>query len=527
MANDMREMRNYRPNMQDAISDENRRVLARRDAQLGAQRQHAELEGRTARADNDAPQGGRSLGDDWPPDNWQAAARQQADDARARRFADAQAYKTRLRNAGQRVRQQFEDVLQRRNAGLLEAVNNSFRNGYATSVYDKEALGGEMSDESNVYEGAMWIRPRTGGKGFLSVSDGLLKNSRMAQNDRFAVATRNPQDGGIRYSLFSPVDILRKNKDLQVLDPDVESRLIDIILDSGVPENRVRDTIGYMPNRDPDAITNRVTGGAGGRDVGGVTVSGGTARRLFGMGGGSRSRISFFGTGGAGTGYTMREYNGHTGEDTGLVDDPIRQGRTAALAKGRWKVMSIGPSEDGKTQVRVYENEQTGERRTIRDGQGLPQNQEAVELAEATRRGKGGRTFEEEKELARIRSDSRIRENEAAQAGHERIEGLKTERDRERQRSLYKRFIGTIRIKTAAGERMLTPEEMSDAMKNYDADNPVSQSGQAASSVGDNKGGEKWGSLTPAQIEKVKAKGEAYDEKTGEIFLPNGKRMKV
>ena len=77
-------------------------------------------------------------------------------------------------------------------------------------------------------------------------------------------------------------------------------------------------------SKNPDSVRARGglgDGSAGGRNIGSVDVPGNVARRLFGLGGDNRSRISFFGTSGRpGDGWSERVYDGHTGEDTGFVN---------------------------------------------------------------------------------------------------------------------------------------------------------------------------------------------------------------
>lgn len=51
---------------------------------------------------------------------------------------------------------------------------------------------------------------------------------------------------------------------------------------------------------------------------------------------------------------------------------------------------------------------------------------------------------------------------------------------------------------------------------------------QAEIKPGDNSGGdEKWGNLTPDQIKRFKEKGGRFDEKTNEVIMPSGRKMKV
>lgn len=279
-----------------------------------------------------------------------------------------------------------------------------------------------------------------------------------------------------------------------------------------------------------------VAGGVGGKNV----------SRLFGRTGPTHSRISVFGADGNG-GFTRRSYDGFTGEDSG----EINEGTRAEGHVGKWKVLRNGP--EGKT----YENSKTGEKVNVKDGENLRDV-----LARSSASSNGKLSFEQRRQLQKDnneaiadRQDKQIKSRQDSESA-KRTDLLKRLRERRiiedrksvesRRKSLegMKTKVGSIeKPKYTKDEVSAIVEKMEERLrKAREADfgpdtdyNDASGAAEGAAAGDDTSQAtgqkednvERWGSLTPSQIEKVKSKGGKYDEKTGEIVLPNGKRMKV
>ena len=101
--------------------------------------------------------------------------------------------------------------------------------------------------------------------------------------------------------------------------------------------------------------------------VGSTTISGSTARRVFGMGGPERRGISSFSADGKG-GFSRTQ----TGPDGVTAREDF--GTREPNGKGQWKQISVGadPKSNDGTQIRRYENSQTGEVVSVRDGETPP-----------------------------------------------------------------------------------------------------------------------------------------------------------
>ena len=107
--------------------------------------------------------------------------------------------------------------------------------------------------------------------------------------------------------------------------------------------------------------------------VGSTTISGSTARRVFGMGGPERRGISSFSADGKG-GFTRTQ----TGPDGVTAREDF--GTRDPNGKGQWKQISVGadPKSNDGTQIRRYENSQTGEVVSVRDGETPPWERSAT-----------------------------------------------------------------------------------------------------------------------------------------------------
>ena len=152
--------------------------------------------------------------------------------------------------------------------------------------------------------------------------------------------------------------------------------------DMNLTNERMRSFLKSHRASDPDHIRNQMSGGAGGRQVGRGATFKGPERPLGRF---SPASISYDGDGGMSTIQHDRE----TGE---VIERGY--GTRDPNYKGRWKQISVGPSEDGKTQVRRYENDKTGEVVSVRDGETPPWQS-------------GGQPGERER-IARMNNDARM-----------------------------------------------------------------------------------------------------------------------
>ena len=122
----------------------------------------------------------------------------------------------------------------------------------------------------------------------------------------------------------------------------------------------------YMKNHktsDPDHISNQMGGGAGGREIGSGAVMKKVDRRPRDV----EMYSNFREPGMTAGGYV-----------SGRKADGTRYGYNLGRQKseaGLWHQFSVGPSDDGKTQVRGYENELTGEVVYVKDGENPPWRQ--------------------------------------------------------------------------------------------------------------------------------------------------------
>ena len=114
---------------------------------------------------------------------------------------------------------------------------------------------------------------------------------------------------------------------------------------------------------DPDHISNQVGGGAGGREIGSGAVMKTYDRRPHDV----EMYSNFREPGMTAGGYV----SGRKADGTRYGYNLGRQKSEAEL----WHQFSVGPSDDGKTQVRGYKNELTGEVAYVKDGENPPWRQ--------------------------------------------------------------------------------------------------------------------------------------------------------
>ena len=114
---------------------------------------------------------------------------------------------------------------------------------------------------------------------------------------------------------------------------------------------------------DPDHISNQMGGGAGGREIGSGAVMKKVDRRPSDV----EMYSNFREPGMTAGGYV----SGRKADGTRYGYNLGRQKSEAEL----WHQFSVGPSDDGKTQVRGYKNELTGEVAYVKDGENPPWRQ--------------------------------------------------------------------------------------------------------------------------------------------------------
>lgn len=262
---------------------------------------------------------------------------------------------------------------------------------------------------------------------------GIMAGGGFGKDGRFVIPTYGMDANGaqvpgqgIAYdgkSLFTMMNQLRG-----IFSDDDISRGAEFLRKSGVGEKEIasmsynpfatmlsdrdrarREMMTRQPT-DPDHIKNRMGGGAGGREVGSVSMGGGTKESMnvryessnytdpetgyswsemhktetpSGAKPGRRPRtshISFFGSDGSG-GMTRSEYDGPTGEYTEEnlgTRDPKYQGRWKVISSGPRKIKDAYVDENGQRHEAEYENgkryvnDKTGEEVFVRDGETPP-----------------------------------------------------------------------------------------------------------------------------------------------------------
>ena len=247
-------------------------------------------------------------------------------------------------------------------------MSGAFSEALGKPVYGMQILGGLTGDEAK-YNGSAAV---------------------------YGVVNDNGKPGVGVIARINPLQQLKMLQSAKLGDRtrEVESRLYKT-----VSQSLTEDQLLKMGIKNPDGPY--VTGG----------VSGKAVSRLFGRGGDRHSRISVFSTGGAGTGYTTREYDGHTGEDTGSVDHGQRDPNDPRY-NGGWRLLSSGPGErlenGGYSQVRRYEGP-NGEVIDVRDGESLSERIAEIRAKGSARgAGRGGMTAEERMAIEQAKGNGRL-----------------------------------------------------------------------------------------------------------------------
>lgn len=241
--------------------------------------------------------------------------------------------------------------------------------------------------------------------GFDGVRTGVLGGG-YQQDGSYAFEFANGADGqgnvARQTQSFSPSSLYNMmNINRVAFDDNDRATMRQNLLSSGLSEKEVEtmDAAGRVYGRvaDPQHISNMMTagGGAGGRQIGGTAVMKRVDRRPHAV-----------------RAYSNVQTPGRTAG--GRVFGAEADGTPFAYELGEekpeaanWHQFSVGPSDDGKTQVRGYKNEVSGEVVYVKDGETPPWRQGAKQ------RG--------------MSLDDRIALEREKTAGRKEIEGMKGE----------------------------------------------------------------------------------------------------
>ena len=308
------------------------------------------------------------IGDGKVFDPWAQAVEEQENERRSQRDAQMQGDQT-------AVNDEMGEVV-RRNAMENAKRQMSFNNLLASAV--KFSNGGELPEVVRNYMNRKM--------GFDGVKTGVLGGGYQQDGSyAFDFANGVDQQGAIvrQRQSFGPTSLYNMMSQNRVAFNDADrSSMRKNLLRLGYSEKEVSDMDyalamnhddgdreayrSYMKNYKtsaPDHISNQMGGGAGGREIGSGAVMKKVDRRPRDVEMYSNFREPGMTAGGYVSG---RKADGtHYGYNLG------RQKSEAEL----WHQFSVGPSDDGKTQVRGYKNELTGEVAYVKDGENPPWRQ--------------------------------------------------------------------------------------------------------------------------------------------------------
>ena len=259
---------------------------------------------------------------------------------------------------------------------------------------------------------------------------GIMAGGGLGQDGNFIIPTFSGVDQGgrpvasegIKYgheSVFSMMNQLRG-----IFSDSDRKVMADRLRENGVGEETI-SSMSYNPfatmqtaseqagigkprrSLDPDHIKNRMGGDAGGRQIGNTAVM-----KSVDL---SPKGVSFFASDGKG-GFSESVSGPELGPNGEYGTASRDYGTRDPNRMGQWKVTSSGPSDtfDGKkdkSQVRVYENDKTGEVVRVKDGENLRDV-----LAMSEKKGREGVGLE----IAHINADQKEKEREARSARSER-----------------------------------------------------------------------------------------------------------
>lgn len=500
---------------QAAIAESNRRFLERRDAGLSEEERAAAADAEAARRNNGRNPGGRMSDDQWIDTKWDDAMRQQRIDDAVKRRRDNAAYRATLDKAQANVESGISESRDRQMRANLAGFDKAFAGNGMVPMSVIDTLAGEMSETGVRYAGGRFFDGKNGDRTFVSVGltkDGQKVYNRMSLIDALREDTRL---GGGNLSDKTRDGIVAALRKRGMTDEQIErasgysQRVEDEI------RARYAETVRPEGDGNPDSITNRITGGAGGREVG-STTDGKAMSRIAGRVPSRHSRISFFGTSGRpGDGWSERVYDGHTGEDTGFVNHGARAEEEADRAAERAAKIAAGrrSGRSAEDQIAI-------------DAAKHGNKMEELRLQEEGRntRSAAKRDFDQKKLDATIKKwgdDLKVRERSA-----------KTAEDKaalEKSRAQYNDFSRRIGVLSNLLNSPHMPEEVKktirqtiamavndDGTPNYDA--LADDDTQVEAKPGDNAGGE-------TQIPEFDPNKKDY--KAGDHFVRNGIEYEV
>ena len=308
------------------------------------------------------------IGDGKVFDPWAQAVEQQENERRSQRDAQMQSDQT-------AVNDEMGEVV-RRNAMENAKRQMSFNNLLASAV--KYSNGGELPEVVRNYMNRKM--------GFDGVNTGVLGGGYQQDGSyAFDFANGVDQQGAVvrQRQSFGPTSLYNMMSQNRVAFNDADrSSMRKNLLRLGYSEKEVSDMDyalamnhddgdreayrDYMKNYEtpaPDHISNQMGSGAGGREIGSGAVMKKVDRRPRDV----EMYSNFREPGMTAGGYV----SGRKADGTRYGYNLGRQKSEAEL----WHQFSVGPSDDGKTQVRGYQNELTKEVVYVKDGENPPWRQ--------------------------------------------------------------------------------------------------------------------------------------------------------
>ena len=308
------------------------------------------------------------IGDGKVFDPWAQAVEEQENERRSQRDAQMQGDQT-------AVNDEMGEVV-RRNAMENAKRQMSFNNLLASAV--KFSNGGELPEVVRNYMNRKM--------GFDGVKTGVLGGGYQQDGSYvFDFANGVDQQGAVvrQRQSFGPTSLYNMMSQNRVAFNDADrSSMRKNLLRLGYSKKEVsemdyalamnhddgdreayRDYMKNYKTSAPDHISNQMGGGAGGREIGSGAVMKKVDRRPRDV----EMYSNFREPGMTAGGYV----SGRKADGTRYGYNLGRQKSEAEL----WHQFSVGPSDDGKTQIRGYKNELTGEVAYVKDGENPPWRQ--------------------------------------------------------------------------------------------------------------------------------------------------------
>ena len=448
---------------QAAIAESNRRFLEKRDAGLSEEERAAAADAEAARRNNGRNPGGRMSDDQWIDTKWDDAMRQQRIDDAVKRRRDNAAYRATLDKAQANVESGISESRDRQMRANLAGFDKAFAGNGMVPMSVIDTLAGEMSETGVRYAGGRFFDGKNGDRTFVSVGltkDGQKVYNRMSLIDALREDTRL---GGGNLSDKTRDGIVAALRKRGMTDEQIErasgysQRVEDEI------RARYAETVRPEGDGNPDSITNRITGGAGGREVG-STTDGKAMSRIAGRVPSRHSRISFFGTGGAGTGWSRGWYDGHTGEyyeehspdriaRDKIAADPNHIAHFKISVSGPRKVSDAYTDENGKRHEaeyengKLYRNEVTGEEIWVPEGTSLRQIMANAEGAAKGRYGRSGRPAEDQIAIDAAKHGNKMEELRLQEDGKNTRSAAKRDFDQKKLDATIKKWGDDLKVR--------------------------------------------------------------------------------